>query len=140
MPTNYTEIVVQTLARQLGVSAREIALSHDLYRDWGLTPLALVVILLDLERSAAIELPSEELSSVRTVADLLHKFRGWMHVSEIASVIITVGRARTSRRARDERRLRRELHHLRWLEQNAQRQSPRIARPLENRAAGAARR
>lgn len=133
MAAQYTEMVVQTLARQLGVTAREIALSHDLYRDWGLTPLTLVLVLLDLERSVAIELPSDELSSVRTVADLVRKFRGWVHADEIASVIVAVSKARSSRSARSERRLRRELHHLRWLEQNAQRRTVGMARPAEAR-------
>ncbi|HEY0465880.1 MAG TPA: phosphopantetheine-binding protein [Polyangiaceae bacterium] len=138
MPAQYTEIVVRTLARQLGVTTREIDLAHDLYRDWGLTPLALVVVLLDLERSVAIELPAEELSEVRTVADLARKFRAWVHAEEIASVILTLNGARNSVTARNERRLRRELHHLRWLEQNAQRRSARIARRVGTRAAGAA--
>jgi acyl carrier protein len=140
MPTQYTANVVQTLARHLGVTTAEIALSHDLYRDWGLTPLSLVVILLDLERSVALELPSEELSDVRTVADLVSKFRAWVHADECASNLVTARRARSSRSARNERRLRRELHRLRWLEQNAQRRTVRFARPAETRAAGAARR
>ncbi|MEI9938372.1 MAG: acyl carrier protein [Pseudomonadota bacterium] len=134
MPTQYTENVVQTLAQHLGVTAREIALSHQLYRDWGLTPLALVVILLDLERSVAIELPPEELSGVRTVADLVSKFRGWVHAAESTSAV-TARRARRSSRARSERRLRRELHHLRWLEQNLEQRSVRGLRPVEARQA-----
>lgn len=121
MATQLAETVVQTLARHLGVTKREIAPSHDLYRDWGLTPLALVVILLDLEQSVALELPCEELSSVRTVADLVSKFRGWVHADECAGSFDTMRRARSSRSARNERRLRRELHRLRWLEQNSQR-------------------
>ena len=117
MPTQYTGNVLQTLARHLGVRTGEIALAHDLYRDWGLTPLALVVILLDLERTVGVELPSEELSDVRTVADLVRKFRSWVHAAERASSLGMADRARSSGSARSERRLRRELHRLRWLEQ-----------------------
>jgi len=139
MATQYAENVVQTLAQHLGVKTREIALAHDLYRDWGLTPLALVIILLDLERSVAIALPPEELSGVRTVADLVSKFRSWVHAGESASAAVTVRRARRSRSARRERRLRRELHHLRWLEQNAERRAVRLFHSLEPRPKGAGR-
>ena len=82
MPQQFSANVLQTLADHLGVPAREILLTHDLYRDWGLTPLALVVVLLDLERVADIELPSQELGSVRTVADLVLKFRTWVRQSD----------------------------------------------------------
>lgn len=112
----YLETVVQTLARHLGVSATEIGMTHDLYRDWGFTPLSLVVVLLDLERSVAVELPAEGLTNVRTVADLVHGFRAWVHESDRASGERIARRARVSRKAQSERRLRRELHHLRWLE------------------------
>jgi acyl carrier protein len=135
-----TENVVQTLARHLGVQASEIALTHDLYRDWGLTPLSLVVVLLDLERSVAIELPPEELVSVRTVADLIARFRAWVHASEAPLGVQRVQRARASRKALSERRLRRELHHLRWLEREW---SPSNVRSLDAnrmRQQGAARR
>ena len=81
MHEQYTDLVIPTLALHLGVRAREIAPQHDLFRDWGLTPLSLVVILLDLERIVALELPSQELSTVRTVADLTGKFRGWLRAS-----------------------------------------------------------
>ncbi|HET7538704.1 MAG TPA: phosphopantetheine-binding protein [Polyangiaceae bacterium] len=140
MPSQYTENVVQTLATHLGVSAHEIAPTHDLYRDWGLTPLALVVVLLDLERSASIELACEEFSHVRTVADLVSQFRASLREGERASNVITFRKARSSRSARKERRLRRELHHLRWLEQNLQRRTLGAARPGEARRLGAVRR
>lgn len=140
MPTQYTEDVMHALAQHLGVSTREIALSHDLFRDWGLTPLALVVILLDLERSVAVELPPDELWGVRTVADLVSKFRGWVNVGEGETPVVTIRRARRSRKARNERRLRRELHHLRWLEHNAERRGVRLLHPIEPREQGAARR
>jgi acyl carrier protein len=133
MPTKYAENVSQALATQLGVSAREIALSHDLYRDWGLTPLGLVVVLLDLERSVAIELPCEEFASVRTVADLVRQFRARVQADEGAN-IVTLRSARSSRSARSERRLRRELHRLRWLEQNQQRRTIGPARSEARRA------
>jgi len=142
MPIQYTGNVVRTLARHLGVSAREIALAHDLYRDWGLTPLSLVVVLLDLEQSIAIELPCEEFSSVRTVADLVAKFRGVVHANERAYALTTFSSSRRSRSARNERRLRRELHRLRWLEQDlgATRALSAAARPSETGRVGAARR
>ncbi|MES1177309.1 MAG: phosphopantetheine-binding protein [Myxococcales bacterium] len=142
MSIHYRESVVQTLARHLGVQASEIALTHDLYRDWGLTPLSLVVVLLDLERSVAIELPPEELVSVRTVADLATRFRAWVRAS-IGAEPVTVRRtrrARVSRKAQSERRLRRELHHLRWLERE---RAPSNVRSLDAgrmRHSGAARR
>jgi len=128
------------LARHLGVAASEIALTHDLYRDWGLTPLSLVVVLLDLERSVAVELPPEELQTVRTVADLVRQFRAWVEASGESSSARRVRAARLSRRALSERRLRRELHHLRWLEREW---SPSNARSLDaarTRQQGAARR
>ena len=137
MPTRYTEHVVQILAQHLGVSPREIALAHDLQRDWGLTPLSLVVILLDLERSVAIELPPEELSRVRTVADLVSRFRGWVQRDETASAAISLSFARDTR---PERRLRRELHHLRWLEQRQERHPVHVLRLARARERGAARR
>jgi acyl carrier protein len=116
MHEQYTDLVIPTLAQHLGVPAREIAMTHDLYRDWGLTPLSLVVILLELERVVAIELPSHELSTVRTVADLSNKFRAWVRASTPGVAAFARRRARRSRHALRERRIRRELHHLRWLE------------------------
>ena len=131
MPTRYTANVVQTLASHLGVSTGEIALSHDLYRDWGFTPLSLVLVLLDLERSVALELPCEEFSGVRTVADLVRQFRARVRAGERASNIVTFRSGRSSRSARSERRLRRELHRLRWLEQNRQRRTRSVSRANE---------
>jgi acyl carrier protein len=119
MHEQYTDFVIPALAQHLGVPAREIAMTDDLYRDWGLTPLSLVVILLELERIVAIELPSHELSSVRTVADLSTKFRGWVRASTPDVATFARRRARRSRQALRERRIRRELHHLRWLEYTA---------------------
>ena len=126
MHEQYTDLVIPVLAQHLGVPAREIAPAHELQRDWGLTPLSLVVILLDLERIVAIELPSQELSSVKTVADLIRKFRGWVRASASDPRTFARRRARRSRHALRERRIRRELHLLRWLEQNENRRaSPR---------------
>lgn len=140
MPTQYTGNVVQTLANHLGVSTREIALSHDLYRDWGFTPLELVLVLLDLERSVAIELPCEKFSRVRTVADLIGQFRAHVQADERGSNVVTIRSARSSRAARSERRLRRELHRLRWLERDPQRPTLSASRGRESRRTGAARR
>ncbi len=134
----YAENVIQVLAQHLGVPEREILLGHDLQCDWGITPLSLVVILLDLERLAAVELPSEELCGVRTVSDLVIKFRAWVHDSDARNGEVVHLRARRSRASQSERRLRRELHHLRWLEQNAQRKSSSSLRAL--RSGDAARR
>jgi acyl carrier protein len=118
MHEQYSDLVIPTLAQHLGVGRKEIAPTHDLYRDWGLTPLSLVTILLDLERVVAVELPPQELSSVRTVADLIAKFRGWVRLGATDASVFTPRRARRSRHAQRERRIRRELHFLRWLEQN----------------------
>jgi acyl carrier protein len=123
----YTDWVIPTLAQHLGVPAREIAPAHDLYRDWGLTPLSLVVILLDLERIVALELPSHELSNVRTVADLTAKFRAWVRASAPDPSTLARPRSRRSRHALRERRIRRELHFLRWVEQNEKARG--VARP-----------
>lgn len=114
----YTDLVIPMLAQHLGVKSREIALSHDLYRDWGFTPLSLVVVLVDLERVLAIELPTQELCCVRTVGELLAKFRGWVRAVELDPSFRARVRARRSRHAQRERRIRRELHFLRWIEQN----------------------
>lgn len=116
MSIQYSDNVVRTLARHLGVAANEISLVHDLYRDWGFTPLSLVVVLLDLEQSVALEFPPEGLADVRTVADLVREFRAWVHASDGPSGVRVARRARVSRQTLNERRLRRELHHLRWLE------------------------
>jgi len=116
MHSRDTDLVIPTLAQHLGVQASEIAVTHDLYRDWGLTPLQLVVILLDLERITAIELPSQELSTVRTVADLIGQFRRWVRAGTPNGRSDPRRRPRTSRHSQIERRIRRELHHLRWLE------------------------
>ena len=129
MPTRLTDNVIQALARHLGVTSREIAPSHQLYRDWGLTPLGLVVILLDLELSASVELPCEEFASVRSVADLVNKFSTLVQGAEAASTLTMARSERRSRSSRNERRLRRELHRLRWLEENAQRRTLGMARP-----------
>jgi hypothetical protein len=134
MPTRYTENVVQALARHLGVTSRQIALSHDLYRDWGLTPLGLVVVLLDLEQSVSLELACEDFVAVRTVADLVSKFSARVRSSGRVATSSTVRGERRSRSARNERRLRRELHHLRWLEENAKRRALGAARPVDARA------
>jgi acyl carrier protein len=129
MREQYTDFVIPTLAQHLGVAAKEIAPSHDLYRDWGLTPLSLVVILLDLERIAAIELPSHELSNVRTVSDLSNQVRGWVRTNTPDLGAFNRRRARRSRHALRERRIRRELHYLRWLEQKERAAS--LARPRQ---------
>jgi acyl carrier protein len=137
MHEQYTDLVIPTLAQYLGVPAREIAPAHDLYQDWGLTPLSLVVILLDLERLVALELPSHELCSVKTVADLRRKFRAWLRASGPDVATLTPRRARRSRHARRERRIRRELHFLRWLEQNEKaRATPRTRAAVRARQAG----
>jgi acyl carrier protein len=133
MHEQYTELVIPTLARHLGVTAREIDPAHDLYRDWGFTPLSLVVILLDLERIVAIELPSHELHGVRTVGELMAKFRGWIRSAAPDPRLLAPRRARRSRQAQRERRIRRELHFLRWLEQNEARTNAR-AREATRRA------
>lgn len=126
----YTDLVIPTLAQHLGVPAREIAPAHELARDWGLTPLSLVVILLDLERIVALELPSHELSTVKTVGDLVAKFRGWVRASAPNPNGLARHRARRTRHALRERRIRRELHFLRWLEQNERaRVTPRTRAP-----------
>lgn len=134
MHEQYTNLVIPTLAQHLGVPAREIAPAHDLQRDWGLTPLSLVVILLDLERIVAIELPSHELASVRTVADLMGKFRGWLRASAPDPSALARRRARRSRHALRERRIRRELHFLRWLEQNEKGRSTQRTRATARQA------
>ncbi len=112
-------------------------LAHDLYRDWRFTPLQLVVVLLELERSVALELPSEELAQVRTVGDLVSKFRSWMHASDAQSGGVVPRRARVSRNAQSKRRIRRELHHLIWLERCA---NAHALRPAQRPADGAVRR
>ena len=118
MPLQYNVNVLQALARHLGVRAREISLSHELRRDWGMTSLSLVLVLLDLEQTVALELPPQELEQVRTVADLVSKLRHWVGVSEQRVNAAPRLRARGARQIQSERRLRRELHHLRWLEQS----------------------
>ena len=51
----YAENVIQALAQHLGVQGREILLTHDLYRDWRLTPLSRsMLVLLDLEQRHAV--------------------------------------------------------------------------------------
>jgi acyl carrier protein len=126
MHAQYTDLVIPTLAQHLGVRAREITPKHDLFRDWGLTPLSLVVVLLDLERMVALELPPQELSTVHTVADLIAKFRTWVRARQPDTITLAPERARRSRHALRERRIRRELHFLRWLEQNEKvRRAPR---------------
>jgi acyl carrier protein len=138
MRERYTDFVIPTLAQHLGVPAREIAATHDLRRDWGFTPLQLVVILLELERIVAIELPSHELCSVKTVADLSNKLRGWVRASaaDPGPGAFARRRARRSRHALRERRIRRELHFLRWLERNETARSvPRMRALAERREA-----
>ena len=119
MPLQYNVNVLQILARHLGVPASEISLAHELRRDWGMTSLSLVLVLLELEQSVALELPSQELEDVRTVSDLVSKLRRWVCDSEQHVGAVPRLRARGSRQLQVERRLRRELHHLRWLEQRA---------------------
>jgi acyl carrier protein len=137
MHEQYSNLVIPTLARHLGVHAREISPAHDLFRDWGLTPLQLVIVLLDLERIVALELPSQELSSVRTVADLISKFRAWLRASAPDAALPAPRRARHSRHAQRDRRLRRELHFLRWLEHNEKaRATPRTRTAVRIREAG----
>lgn len=130
MQEQFRDWVIPTLAQHLGVSQREIAPVHDLQQDWGFTPLSLVVVLLDLERLVAIELPSHELSQVRTVGDLMGKFRGWLRARGPERSALPARRARRSRHTLRERRLRRELHHLRWLEQNEKQRTTRSRNAL----------
>jgi len=134
MHEQYTDLVIPTLAQHLGVPAREIAPAHELRRDWGLTPLSLVVILLDLERIVAMELPSHELCNVITVADLIGKFRAWVRAGAPDPSALIRRRARRARHALRERRLRRELHFLRWLEQNEKRRATPRTRPAARQA------
>ncbi len=116
----YTDLVIPMLAQHLGVKSRELALSHDLYEHWGFTPLSLVVVLVDLERILALELPTQELGAVRTVGELIAKVRAWTRAAAPDPAWRARARARRSRHARRERRIRRELHFLRWIEQNEQ--------------------
>jgi acyl carrier protein len=131
MQEQYAEYVIPALAQHLGVFPEEIALNQHLFRDWGLTPLSLVVILLDLERTVAIELPPQDLEHVDTVADLVAKFRDWMRARPNDALASVRDSARGSRSALEQRRIRRELHHLRWLEQHSSLRSLRRARALQ---------
>jgi acyl carrier protein len=56
--------------RRTGMDTHDIRAYHDLKRDLGLTPLELVVLMLEVEERVETELPVEELAQVETVGDL----------------------------------------------------------------------
>jgi acyl carrier protein len=58
------------LAEHLEADVAAIHLDHDLAGDLGLTPLAVVLVVLDLEDLEGVFLPFEQLVQVKTVADL----------------------------------------------------------------------
>jgi acyl carrier protein len=63
-------IVRAMLAEHLEADVAAIHLDHDLAEDLGLTPLAVVLVVLDLEDLEGVFLPFEQLVQVKTVADL----------------------------------------------------------------------
>jgi acyl carrier protein len=65
-------IVRAMLAEHLESDVTAIHLDHDLADDLGLTPLAVVLVVLDLEDLEDVFLPYDQLVQVKTVADLAH--------------------------------------------------------------------
>jgi acyl carrier protein len=63
-------IVRAMLAEHLEADIAAIHLDHDLAADLGLTPLAVVLVVLDLEDLEGVFLPFDQLVQVKTVADL----------------------------------------------------------------------
>lgn len=64
------DIVREAVALHLEVGVSSIRAEQNLRRDLGLTPLALVLIALDLEDIETLSIPFEPLNDVDTVADL----------------------------------------------------------------------
>jgi acyl carrier protein len=58
------------LALHVGRRGREIRAWHRLGADLDLTPLELVLVTLEIEQRAQVELPTERLEAVETVGDL----------------------------------------------------------------------
>jgi acyl carrier protein len=130
MQKQHREVVYSVLGSQLGVTANEFESAQDLRRDWGLTPLDLVGVLLALERLVALELPETELLEVETVEELVAKFRAWTRAREVSLGTLAPThvawmeplrqRGRRARRQRELGRQQRELHHLHWRERELQ--------------------
>jgi acyl carrier protein len=58
------------LASHTGRSDRQIRAWHRLERDLDMTPLELVLVMLEVEQLARVELPAAGLENVETVGDL----------------------------------------------------------------------
>jgi acyl carrier protein len=67
-------IVRAMLAEHLESDVAAIHLDHELAGDLGLTPLAVVLVALDLEDLEDVFLPYEQLVQVKTVGDLARFF------------------------------------------------------------------
>ena len=66
------EVVRAVLAEHLETEVASIHIDHRLIDDLGLTPLAIVLVVLDLEDVEDVFLPFEQLDEVKTVSDLAH--------------------------------------------------------------------
>jgi acyl carrier protein len=70
MQSTPQELVCHVLAEHLDVEANTIQPNQSLENDLDLTPLAFVLVVLDLEDSAHMYLPLDEWMAARTVSDL----------------------------------------------------------------------
>ena len=64
------EVVRLILAEHLEVKPNTIQANLNLETDLGLSPLAVVIVMLDLEDLESVRMPFDRLFSVKTVADL----------------------------------------------------------------------
>jgi acyl carrier protein len=66
--------VRKTIARRAGRPASSLHADDNLEDDLDLTPLELVLIAIDIEEAAGIDIPVEGLASVKTLGQLMRFF------------------------------------------------------------------
>lgn len=71
MDRPWHDIVCAALARHLKVAPTQLAATQRLAQDWGLRPLDLVTVALELEDVEAIDFPIAGLHTARTIGDLV---------------------------------------------------------------------
>jgi acyl carrier protein len=65
------------LSMHLGIAPEAIDENQHLERDWGLDPLDVILVVLQLEELAEVDLPVADLEHVETVGDLEATVRSW---------------------------------------------------------------
>jgi acyl carrier protein len=68
--------ISRIIADQMGAEAEKIAMSSAFKEDLGIDSLDIFEIIMELEEAYEIEIPTEDLEGMKTVADLVHYIDG----------------------------------------------------------------